>query len=313
MTRALVFPGQGAQKVGMGLELYKAFRTARDVFEEVDEALKFKLSKIIFEGSEEDLTHTENTQPALMAMSLAVFKVLEIDGGRKLENFASLAAGHSLGEYSALTAAGALSIPQAARLLRLRGQAMQAAAPKGTGGMAALIGGDYQNAVKLAEDASQKGVCEISNDNAPGQIVLSGSITAIDAAVEAAPRHGFKKAVKLNVSAPFHCSLIESAAREMEKALDIEHIKKPVIDIIANVTAARVNEPLEIKKLLAQQVVSPVRWRESVMQMKEEGITEYVELGSGKVLAGLIKRIDASATTHSLETPTDIEGFIQSL
>ena len=313
MTRALVFPGQGAQKVGMGLELYKAFRTARDVFEEVDAALKFKLSKIIFEGSEEDLTHTENTQPALMAMSLAVFKVLEIDGGRKLENFASLAAGHSLGEYSALTAAGALSIPQAARLLRLRGQAMQAAAPKGTGGMAALIGGDYQNAVKLAEDASQKGVCEISNDNAPGQMVLSGSITAIDAAVEAAPRHGFKKAVKLNVSAPFHCSLIESAAREMEKALDIEHIKKPVIDIIANVTAARVNEPLEIKKLLAQQVVSPVRWRESVMQMKEEGITEYVELGSGKVLAGLIKRIDTSATTHSLETPADIEGFIQSL
>jgi len=309
--RAIIFPGQGAQNVGMGKLLSDNFTAARDVFGEVDEALKQNLSKIIFEGPEIDLTRTENTQPALMATSIAALRVLQTQCGLDVKSYAKYVAGHSLGEYSALVAAGTLTITQAARLLKLRGNAMQKAVPAGAGAMAALIGADIIQAEAIAEEASSAGICEVSNDNAPGQIVISGAMAAIDKAIEIASAHGVKKAVKLNVSAPFHCSMMQPAANEMREALMPESLKSPVVELVANVTAMPASEPNHIKELLVAQVTKPVRWRESVLTMKAAGVQEYLELGSGKVLTGLIKRIDKDALGINIETPHDIDAFIK--
>lgn len=313
MTRAFVFPGQGSQAVGMGKELAEAFPAARRVFQEVDDTLNQKLSKLMFEGPEDQLTLTANAQPALMAVSLAAFRVLVDEGGLDLAKSAAFVAGHSLGEYSALAAAGTFSLADAARLLRIRGQAMQTAVPVGQGAMAALLGLELDDARAVAEEAAQGEVCTAANDNAPGQIVVSGATAAVERAVEIAKTKGAKRALRLPVSAPFHCALMAPAAEAMAAALAETHMHAPIVPLIANVTASEVVEIGEIRRLLVEQVTGMVRWRECVQKMKIEGVDMMVEVGAGKVLAGLAKRIDREIAAVNVGTPADVEAFLKSL
>lgn len=311
MQTAFVFPGQGSQFVGMGKEIADAFSEARHVFQEVDDALNQHLSKLIFEGPLDTLTLTENTQPALMATSLAILRVIEKQGKVTLPQCCAYVAGHSLGEYSALAAAGAISIAETARLLRIRGNAMQQAVPAGKGGMAALLGAEFDVAEKIAAQASQgDDVCQAANDNGGGQVVLSGTMAAIDRAIALAPEFGIKRAIKLPVSAPFHSSLMVPAAKAMEDALATADVKAPTVPLIANVTADVVADPDQIRSLLVQQVTGTVRWRESMLALKAKGVSRIVEIGAGKVLAGLAKRIDKDFDALSIQTPADIESFM---
>lgn len=311
MSRAFVFPGQGSQAVGMGADLAGAFATARDVFQEIDEALKQNLSKLMREGPEGDLVLTENAQPALMAVSVAVIRVIEKDGGKPLAGLASHVAGHSLGEYSALAAAGALPLADAARLLKLRGQSMQKAVPVGVGAMAALLGIELVPAQEACREAAQGEVVAVANDNGGGQIVVSGHKAAVERTIEAAKAKGCKRGMMLPVSAPFHCPLMQPAADVMREALEQVAIGTPRVPLIANVLASEVSEPGAIKQRLVEQVTGLVRWRESVQYMKSAGVAALVECGSGKVLSGLVKRIDKDMTGQALNTPADVEAFLK--
>ena len=313
MSRAFVFPGQGSQAVGMGRELAGAFATARETFQEVDEALRQNLSRIMFEGPESDLTLTENAQPALMAVSLAVMRVLERDGKVDLKRHVAFVAGHSLGEYSALAAARSFTLADAARLLKRRGLAMQRAVPVGVGAMAALIGAELDVAQAVAAEASQGEVCSVANDNGGGQVVVSGNKSAVERAIAAAAARGIKRSIMLPVSAPFHCALMAPAAREMAEALEQVKVGQPYVPLIANVTAAAVTAPEQIKRLLVEQVTGMVRWRESVLAMKTQNVDQLVELGAGRVLSGLAKRIDRELTAVSLGAPAEIEPFLKTL
>ncbi len=311
MARCFVFPGQGSQSVGMGKALAEAFPAAREVFEEVDDALGRRLTKIMWEGPAEDLNLTVNTQPALMAHSLAMVRALEREAKVDFAD-ARFFAGHSLGEYSALCAARAIGLAETARLLNTRGQAMQSAVPAGEGAMAALLGLDIAGAEKaIADTDASLGVCEIANDNAPGQVVISGARPRVEAAAEAAKKHGAKMAKLLAVSAPFHCSMMAPAAGAMAKALAAANISAPAVPIVANVTARPVESPAEIRDLLVKQVTGRVRWTESVDYMAREGGDKFIEIGTGKVLAGLIKRIAKEAIIMSLGDPGDIEAFLK--
>ncbi|WAC26888.1 ACP S-malonyltransferase [Ancylobacter sp. SL191] len=309
MSSAFVFPGQGSQAVGMGKALADNFAAARVIFQEVDEALGEKLSAIMWDGPIETLTLTANTQPALMAASLAALRVLESEAGLDLARDAAFVAGHSLGEYSALAAAGTFSIADTARLLRLRGTAMQAATPVGTGAMAAILGLDFDKVAAVAAEAAQGEVCDVANDNAPGQVVVSGHAAAVARACEIAKREGAARAVLLTVSAPFHCSLIASAADAMAGALAGVEMRAPKVPLVANVTAAPVTDPAEIRSLLVKQVTSTVRWRESVAFMAGAGVTRLVEVGTGKVLSGLTKRIAREVASANIGTPEDVAAF----
>jgi [acyl-carrier-protein] S-malonyltransferase len=313
MAIAFIFPGQGSQDVGMGRELAQAYPSARAVFEEVDDALGQKLSQIMWEGPKETLTLTENAQPALMAVSMAVMRVLEKDHGFSLKDKVKFVAGHSLGEYSALAAAGAFSLADAARLLKLRGQAMQAAVPVGKGAMTALLGVGIDVARQVAEAAAQGDVCQVANDNEPTQVVLSGDKTAIDRVPEIGKAHGVRRAVPLPVSAPFHCALMQPAADAMREALAKVTVNAPVVPVVANVLAAPITDPEEIKKRLVEQVTGTVRWRECVTYMTANGVTDVYEIGSGKVLAGLAKRIEASLNASSVGTPADLDATLARL
>lgn len=313
MTLAFVFPGQGAQQIGMGKEIHDAFPLAREVFQEVDDALSQKLSKIMFEGPESDLVLTENAQPALMAVSIATQCVLEKESGRSLKDMAAFVAGHSLGEYSALCAAGTFSLADTARLLKIRGQSMQQAVPQGEGAMAAVMGLSLEQVTEIAEKASQGQICAMANDNSDGQAVISGHKLAVERAVALASEAGAKRSLLLNVSAPFHCPLMQPAADRMAEALDAVEMRDPCIPLIANVTAAPTMEASVIKKQLVEQVTGQVRWRESVLNMAKLGVTHQIEVGTGKVLCGLAKRIDNSIESVALNTPQHIENFIESL
>lgn len=307
--RAFVFPGQGSQKVGMGAELAAASKAAREVFDEVDDALSQPLSMIMSDGPETELTLTENAQPAIMANAIATLRVLEKDFGVALSDTAQAVAGHSLGEYTALCAVGAFSLADTARLLKLRGRAMQAAVPVGVGAMCALLGADVDKALQLAAAAQQEGeICELANDNDPGQVVLSGHARAIERAVTMVKDFGIKRGVPLPVSAPFHCSLMQSAADAMAEALAETPPMALAVPIFANVTAARVTDPMTEKQLLVEQVTGRVRWRESVLAMRDEGFAEFVEFG-GKVLGPMIGRIDKDLRALSLVTMEDLEAF----
>lgn len=308
MTVAFTFPGQGSQAVGMGAGLAEAFPEARQIFEEVDDALGEKLSSVIWDGPIEDLTLTANTQPALMAVSVAVVRVLEAKLGDALWNPVKFVAGHSLGEYSALAAAGALSVGDCAKLLRTRGQAMQEAVPVGEGAMAALLGVDLPDALKIAEAAAEDEVCDAANDNAPGQVVLSGSKSAIDRAVAIAPEHGARRAVLLPVSAPFHCALMKPAQDVMADALSGVDILAPRAPLVANVLASETSDPEVIRAKLMEQVTGMVRWRESVAFMAGAGVTTLYELGAGKVLTGLVRRIERSLEAVAVGSAEDIEA-----
>ena len=313
MTRAFVFPGQGSQAVGMGRELAGAFEAARMVFEEVDDALGQPLSRLMFEGPEDELTLTENAQPALMAVSMAVVRTLEKEGGLDLARHARFVAGHSLGEYSAHAAAGTFALADTARLLKIRGRAMQQAVPVGLGAMAALLGLDLDAARAVAEEAAQGEICAAANDNAPGQVVISGHKTAVDRALVIAKTKGAKRALLLPVSAPFHCALMAPAADAMAAALADVTMHAPVVPVVANVTAQPVGEIGAIRRLLVQQVTGMVRWRESIAFLKDQGVTAVVELGAGKVLAGLGKRIAPEIETGSIGAPSEIEAFLKTL
>ena len=297
----------------MGRELAGAFATARETFQEVDEALRQNLSRIMFEGPESDLTLTENAQPALMAVSLAVMRVLERDGKVDLKRHVAFVAGHSLGEYSALAAARSFTLADAARLLKRRGLAMQRAVPVGVGAMAALIGAELDVAQAVAAEASQGEVCSVANDNGGGQVVVSGNKSAVERAIAAAAARGIKRSIMLPVSAPFHCALMAPAAREMAEALEQVKVAQPYVPLIANVTAAAVTAPEQIKRLLVEQVTGMVRWRESVLAMKAQNVDQLVELGAGRVLSGLAKRIDRELTAVSLGAPAEIEPFLKTL
>jgi [acyl-carrier-protein] S-malonyltransferase len=310
--RAFIFPGQGSQKVGMGADLADASAAAREVFQEVDEALGQGLSKIMREGPEETLTLTENAQPAIMANAIATLRVLEKDGGIAIADKGDCVAGHSLGEYTALAAVGAFTLADTARLLKLRGLAMQAAVPVGQGAMCALLGADIDKATALAEAAAEGEVCEIANDNDPGQVVLSGHRGAIERAVALAKDHGIKRGVLLPVSAPFHCSLMQSAAEAMEEALGRTQPRAFRLPLYANVTAAAVTDPAEARRLLVEQVTGRVRWRESVLAMKEAGVDHFVELG-GKVLGPMIGRTVDDVTVTSVVTMADIEALAKEI
>jgi [acyl-carrier-protein] S-malonyltransferase len=309
MATAFVCPGQGSQVVGMGKALADAYPMARAVFEEVDEALAEKLSALMFEGPLDTLTLTQNAQPALMAVSVAAMRVLEAEAGLSLKAGAACVAGHSLGEYSALACAGALSLADTARLLRLRGQAMQQATPVGTGAMAALLGLDFAQAVEVAREAAQGEVCEAANDNAPGQVVVSGHKAAVERALVIAKDKGAMRALLLPVSAPFHCALMAPAASVMAQALASVEIKAPAVPLIANVTAGPVTDPAAIRENLVKQVTGTVRWRESVEWMAANGIDRIVEIGAGKVLSGLVKRIAKGVEGLSVGTPDDVASF----
>lgn len=313
MTRAFIFPGQGSQFVGMGKDLADSFAEAREVFQEVDDALSQNLTKIMFEGDEAALNLTENTQPALMAVSMAVVKILKKQGGVSFENSCAFMAGHSLGEYSALTAAGAFDLAVTAKLLKKRGLAMQKAVPVGVGAMAAILGLDYPDVDAIARQAAGGEVCQAANDNSVGQVVISGHKGAVAAAIALATERGAKKAVELPVSAPFHCTLMAPAAQEMAYALADTNIRPPFVPIVSNVTAKGVSEPSDIRRLLVDQITGTVRWRESVIWMKEQGVTDMAELGAGKVLSGLVKRIDKEIACESAGTPEQIEALIAKL
>jgi [acyl-carrier-protein] S-malonyltransferase len=304
MTRAFVFPGQGAQAVGMGRALAEAYPAAKAVFDEVDAALGERFSALIWEGDAETLTLTENAQPALMATSIAAVRALGAEGISLTS--AAYVAGHSLGEYSALCAAGAISLADAARLLRLRGRAMQAAVPVGVGAMAALLGLDFATASEVAQEAAQGEVCQAANDNDPAQVVVSGHRAAIERAVEIAKARGAKRAVLLPVSAPFHCALMEPAARVMAEALDAVEIRAPEVPVVANVRARPVDDPAVIRALLVEQVTGRVRWRESVEWMAAQGVDEFWEIGAGKALSGMVRRIAKEAETRAVGTPEDV-------
>lgn len=310
--RAFVFPGQGSQKVGMGQELAAASTAAREVFEEVDDALGQALSKIMWEGPEDQLTLTENAQPAIMAHAIAVLRVLEKEGGLALADKAQFVAGHSLGEYTALCAAGAFSLADTARLLKLRGRSMQAAVPVGVGAMAALLGADIAKASALAEAAAQGEVCTVANDNDPTQVVLSGHKGAIERAVGLVKEHGIKRGVLLPVSAPFHCPLMQPAAEAMAEAFEATPARALTVTLFANVTAAPVTDPAEVTRLLVEQVTGRVRWRESAIAMREAGVEQFVELG-GKVLGPMIARSVADVSITSLVSMADIEAFAKEL
>jgi [acyl-carrier-protein] S-malonyltransferase len=313
VAKAFVFPGQGSQAVGMGKALAETFPAARAVFDEVDSALGEKLSTLMFEGPEADLTLTANAQPALMSVSIAALRVLEAEAGLDLARDAKFVAGHSLGEYSALAAAGALTLADTARLLRLRGRAMQQAVGVGEGAMAALLGLDYEAGVAIAAEAQAEtgGVCQIANDNGGGQVVASGSKAAVDKAIEIAKTRGAKRAMLLAVSAPFHCALMQPAADAMAAALADTNIVSPKVPIVANVVAAAVTDPAQIRDLLVKQVTGTVRWRECVAYMAANGADRFIELGAGKVLTGLLKRIADGATGMSVGTPADVEAYRQ--
>ena len=307
MANAFMFPGQGSQEVGMGKALADAFPAARAVFDEVDTALGEKLSRIVWEGPKEDLTLTQNAQPALMAHSMAVVKVLEAEYGITVGGHADCVAGHSLGEYSALAAAGMFSIGDAARLLRTRGEAMQRAVPVGEGAMAALLGVGLDAARRIAEEAAADGgVCQVANDNDPGQVVLSGSKAAVDRVAAIGKAHGVRRTVPLPVSAPFHCSLMQPAAEVMAEALETVDVSLPAVPVVANVGAAPLSDPAAIKASLVAQVTGTVRWRECVLAMADAGVTDFYELGTGKVLSGLVRRIVADARATSAGTPEEV-------
>lgn len=313
MSRAFVFPGQGSQEVGMGRELAEAFPAARLVFEEVDDALDQRLSRIMFDGSAEELTLTENAQPALMALSMAVVKVLEAEGSVTVADTAAYVAGHSLGEYSALAAAGALALADTARLLKTRGEAMQAAVPVGKGAMAAILGLDLANVEDVAAEAAEDQVCDVANDNSEGQIVVSGNTEAVERAVEIAKDKGARRGILLPVSAPFHCQLMDPAADIMTYALAAADFKLPIPSVVTNVTAQPVSDPDEIRSLLIEQITHRVRWRECVLTMRELGVEEICEIGAGKVLSGLARRIDRDLGAQAIATPADVESFLGSL
>ena len=321
-VHAFVFPGQGSQVVGMGRDLAAAFAPAREVFGEVDEVLRQKLSKLMFEGPGEALQLTENTQPALMAVSLAVLRVLEHEGGFKLVDRAVLVAGHSLGEYSALCAAGCLTVASAARLLRLRGAAMQAAVPDGEGAMAALLGVDLEAVQAICDEAAvltledgrtERQVVEPANDNGGGQVVISGHRAAVERAIEAAKARGVRRAMLLPVSAPFHCALMAPAADAMRDALGDVDLHVPSVPVVANVTAQRATNPAIIRELLVRQVTETVRWRESVLACNAIGVDSFLELGAGKVLTGLTRRINPDSTAAAAGTPAEIEAMLKVL
>ncbi len=311
MSRAFVFPGQGAQTIGMGRELAEAYPAARAVFDEVDEALGEKLSALIWEGEQDQLTLTQNAQPALMATSLAAMRALEAEGVSITD--ATCVAGHSLGEYSALAAAGALSIADTARLLRTRGEAMQRAVPVGVGAMAALLGLDFESAKAVAEEAAQGEVCQAANDNDPGQVVVSGHKAAVERAVGLAKERGAKRAMLLPVSAPFHCALMEPAAAVMAEALDGVEMTRPGVPLVANVVAEKIEETSTIRSLLVEQVMGSVRWRESVQYMAAEGVREIWEIGAGKALSGMVRRINREIACRAVGTPDDVRAAAASL
>ena len=313
MTFAFIFPGQGSQAIGMGQELAAAFPVAGEVFQEIDNALGENLSKVMFEGPDDTLTLTENAQPALMAVSLAVMRVLESEGGLDLGSKAKYVAGHSLGEYSALAAAGTFSLADTARLLKTRGRAMQEAVPVGEGAMAALLGLDMDVAKKVADEAGQGQICTTANDNANGQVVISGAKAAVERAMLIAKDNGAKRAVLLPVSAPFHCALMAPAADIMAEALSSIRMNAPVVPLIANVTASEVIDAAEIRRLLVEQVTGMVRWREGVLFMRDNGVDQLVEIGTGKALSGLARRIDRDMTAQSIGIPEDVETFLKSL
>jgi [acyl-carrier-protein] S-malonyltransferase len=317
MKRAFVFPGQGSQAIGMGRGLAGAFSAARDLFGEVDEALSERLSRLMFEGPESELTLTENAQPALMTASLAVMRVLESEGGLVLPRHAAFVAGHSLGEYSALAASRAVAVGDAARLLKLRGRAMQKAVPVGEGAMAALLGLDVRTAAAVAAEAARKGtgqeVCTVANDNAPGQVVVSGHRAAVERAIAIARERGARRSIILPVSAPFHCPLMAPAAAVMEEALDTVALRPPLVPLIANISATATCDPSEIKRRLVGQVTAMVRWHESMLFLKAAGVQEVVEIGAGRVLAGLAKRIAPELETRSVGTPAEVEALMRDL
>ncbi|NQV82635.1 MAG: ACP S-malonyltransferase [Rhodospirillales bacterium] len=313
MSRAFVFPGQGSQTVGMGRDVAGAFACGREVFQEIDEALSQNLSKLMFEGPDEDLLLTENAQPAILAVSLAVMRVLAVEGKIDLSQTAAYVAGHSLGEYSALSAVGCFSVPDAARLLKTRGRAMQEAVPVGEGAMAALMGLEMADVVAVAAEAAGDGVCTAANDNAPGQVVVSGDTAAVNRAIEIAQTRGAKRAILLPVSAPFHCALMAPAADVMARALATVSMTPVTVPLIANVTADVVSETSEIRSLLVEQVTGMVRWRECVLTMKGHGVDHLVEIGAGKVLSGLARRIDKDLSATPVGTPEAIEEFLKNL
>ena len=311
MTTAIIFPGQGSQQVGMGRDLHDAFPAARVVFQEVNEALGESLSRLMFEGEESELTLTRNAQPALMAVSLAVLRALEAEGTWRLKERAAFVAGHSLGEYTALAASGCLALVDAARLLRLRGEAMQAAVPVGAGAMAALIGADLAQAEAIAQAAAGDEVCVVGNDNAPGQVVVSGATQAVERAVALAPDHGIKRAVMLPVSAPFHSPLLSPAAETMTAAFEKVPFMPLAVPVVANVTARPVHEASDVSALLVRQVTAMVRWRESVLHMASEGVDTVIEVGAGRVLTGLARRIDRGIGASSVGTVAEVEALLE--
>ena len=311
--RAFIFPGQGSQSVGMGRALAEAFASARDVFEEVDDALGQRLSRLMWEGPESGLALTENTQPAVMTASLAIIRVLQKEAGFDMARHARLAAGHSLGEYSALAATGAFTLADAARLVRTRGLAMQAAVPVGKGAMSALLGIEMDGAEAAVKEAAEYGVVVVANDNAPGQIVISGEKAAVDKAGEIAKTKGAKRAIPLSVSTPNHSPLLKPAGEKMREALAEITIRPPAVPIVSNVTATEIAEPERIRQLLVQQITAPVRWRETVASFRALGVTVTVEAGGNKVLTGMVKRIDKELEPVTLDSPADIEAFAKTL
>jgi [acyl-carrier-protein] S-malonyltransferase len=313
MTRTFVFPGQGSQRPGMGVELAEAFGVARSLFEEVNDALGEDLFGLMRDGPEDQLTLTQNAQPALMASSIAVLRVLEAESGRTIGDMATMVAGHSLGEYSALVAAGALPVDVTARLLRLRGLAMQEAVPVGEGTMAAVLGLEVDAVTAIAAEASSVGVCAVANDNSPGQVVVSGAVAAVERAAELAKKKGAKRAMMLPVSAPFHCPMMQPAAERMAAALETTTLATPSVPVVTNVSAAPESIPETLRAHLVEQVTGTVRWRESIAGLQGHNVGTVVELGTGKVLSGLVRRIDRELEAISVETPADVEAFLKTL